>query len=68
MNDDIESVLKQCTKEFYEERIPAVIDNFNRVSNDKTAYDIIYEKYLYNDAGKLSPEEFMKALVFQDRA
>jgi hypothetical protein len=62
VNDDIEKVLKQCTKEFYEERIQAVIDNYNRVPNNKTAYDIMYEKYLINDAGKLSPEDLMKNL------
>ncbi|MFP3089896.1 hypothetical protein LQZ21_06165 [Treponema sp. TIM-1] len=62
MDDDIENVLKQCTKEFYEERIPAIIDNFNRVNSGKTANDIIYEKYLYNDVGKLSPGELLKTL------
>jgi hypothetical protein len=62
MNDNIENVLKQCTKEFYEERIPAIIDNFNMVNSGKTANDIIYEKYLYNDIGKVSPEELLKVL------
>jgi hypothetical protein len=62
MDDDIESILKQCTKEFYEERISAIIDNFDRVNNGKTAYDIIYEKYLLNDVGKLSPPKLMKDL------
>jgi hypothetical protein len=62
MNDDIETVLKQCTKEFYEERILAIIDNFNRVNKGKTGLDIIYEKYLNNDVGKLSPEELMNNL------
>jgi hypothetical protein len=56
MNDDIETRLKQYTKEFYEERIPAVIDNFNRVNSGKTANDIIYKKYLCNDVGKISPK------------
>jgi hypothetical protein len=62
MNDDIEGVLKQCTKELYEERIPAIIDNYNRVNKGKTGLDIMYEKYLYNDVGKFSPEELMKSL------
>ncbi|GHU16887.1 hypothetical protein FACS1894163_07080 [Spirochaetia bacterium] len=62
-HDDIETVLKQCTKEFYEERIPAIIDNFNRVNSDKSSSDILYEKYLKNDAGQLSPEELMNAII-----
>jgi hypothetical protein len=61
-NDDIENVLKQCTRELYEERIPAIIDNFKKVNNGKTASDIMYEKYLNNDIGKVSPEELMKIL------
>jgi hypothetical protein len=62
INDDIENVLKQCSREFYEERIPAIINNFNKVNKGKTGLDIIYEKYLYNDVGKLSPEELMNNL------
>jgi hypothetical protein len=62
MNDNIETVLKQCTKEFYEERILAVIDNFNRVNKNRNGLDVIYEKYLCNDVGKLSPEELMNNL------
>jgi hypothetical protein len=62
MHNDIEEVLKQCTKEFYEERTPAIIDNFNRVNIGKTGYDIIYEKYLCADVGKITPEELMKEL------
>jgi hypothetical protein len=62
MNDDIETILKQCTKEFYEERLSAIIDNFNMVNKGKSGLDIIYEKYLYNDVGKLSPEELMNSL------
>jgi hypothetical protein len=62
-DDNIENVLKQCTKEFYEERIPAIIDNFTRVNSGKTANDIIYEKYLYHDIGKLSPEDVMQIIL-----
>jgi hypothetical protein len=62
LNDDIETVLKQCTKEFYEERIPAILDNFKRVNKNKTGLDIIYEKYLNNDVGRLLPEKLMKII------
>jgi len=61
--DDIEQVLKKCTKEFYEERIPAVIDNFNRININKSSDDIIYEKYIHSDAGKVSPEELIKSFT-----
>jgi hypothetical protein len=63
MNDDIGNVVKQCTKEFYEKRIPAIIDNFYRVNSGKSANDIIYEYYLYNDVGKLSPRELMENIL-----
>jgi len=62
-NDDIESILKLCTKEYYEERIPAIIDNFNKVNINKSEYDLIYENYIQKDVGKLNPEEFSKLLI-----
>jgi putative lipoic acid-binding regulatory protein len=62
MTDDIEEVIKKCTKEFYEERIHAIIDNFNMVIIDKSADDIIYENYIYKDVGKLNPGELIKSL------
>ena len=62
IEDDIESILKKCTKEYYEERIPAIIENYNKVASGKSADDIMYEKYIKNDAGKLSPEELIKSL------
>ncbi|MCL2295439.1 MAG: glycosyltransferase [Spirochaetes bacterium] len=61
--DDIKDIVKKCTKEFYEERIPAIIDNFNRVNINKSANDIIYENYLKTDVGKIAPEELLKRLV-----
>jgi hypothetical protein len=66
VNDNIENVIKQCTKELYEERMPAIIDNFHRVNSGKTANDIIYENYLCHDIGKLSPEELMQIVVKSD--
>jgi hypothetical protein len=62
INDDIETVLKKCTKEFYNERIPAIIENFKKVTNGKSSDDIIYENYLSKDVGKISPEELIKLL------
>ena len=61
VSDDMEQILKKCTREYYEERIPAIIDNFNRV-NVGNADDIIYEKYIQNDVGKISPRELIESL------
>lgn len=44
--DDIEKVLKQCTKEEYERRLPAVLDNYKRVMEYKNPWDYMYLKYL----------------------
>jgi len=63
MDDDIEHILKKCTKDYYEERIPAVIENFNKVNIDKSVDDIIFEKYIQDDIGKVSPGELVKSLV-----
>jgi hypothetical protein len=62
ISDDIETVLKKCTKEFYYERITAVIDNYKKVTNGKSADDIIYENYICKDVGKISPENLIKLL------
>lgn len=43
---DIESVLKGCTKEAYEEKLPAVLDNYNRAREYVNMQDYLYEKYL----------------------
>ena len=45
--DDIKQVLKDCTKENYESRLPAILDNYNRaLEYKKNHFDTIYEKYL----------------------
>ena len=44
--DDIKEVLKQCSKEDYESRLPAVKDNYNRVLEYGSPFDYMYEKYL----------------------
>lgn len=43
---DIEKVLKQCTKEEYERRRQAVIDNYQRVQKYRNMQDYLYEQYL----------------------
>lgn len=44
---DIKEVLKQCTKEEYERRLPAILDNYRRaLEYKKSHFDTIYEKYL----------------------
>ncbi len=44
--DDIKEVLKQCSKEDYENRLPAIKDNFNRVLAYSNPLDYMYEKYI----------------------
>ncbi|MBR1486885.1 MAG: hypothetical protein IJ597_06485 [Synergistaceae bacterium] len=43
--DNIERILAQCTPEEYERRLPAVLDNYERVKEYKNPYDYLYEKY-----------------------
>ena len=43
--DDIERILAQCTPEEYEQRLPAVLENYERVKEYKNSYDFLYEKY-----------------------
>ena len=45
-NDDISTVLKQCTKEEYERRLPAILDNYQKALEYNNPYDYMYEKYL----------------------
>lgn len=44
--DDIKEVLKQCTKEEYENRLPAILDNYKRALEYKNPNDYMYKKYL----------------------
>ncbi len=44
--DRIEDVLKQCTPQEYERRLPAIIDNFHRVQRFKNPMDYMFEEYL----------------------
>ena len=44
--DNIEAVLSQCTPEEYERRLPAVLDNFERVKEYENMNDYLYRKYL----------------------
>ena len=43
---DIEKVLKQCTKEEYERRLPAILDNYKRCLEYQNPWDYLYKKYL----------------------
>ena len=54
VKDDIKQVLKQCTREEYERRLPAVLENYQKALRYAAPYDIMYEKYLSEDAEKLT--------------
>ena len=55
--EDISNVLKKCTKEYYQEHLSAVIDNYNRIKN-YNMLDNMYEKYLSNTNQINKPEDF----------
>lgn len=42
---NIENILKKCTKEYYEEHLEAVKDNYYRVHQYQNIYDWMYEHY-----------------------
>lgn len=44
--DDIAEVLKQCNEQDYEQRIPAILDNFNRVQKYVNIWDFLYDEYI----------------------
>lgn len=44
--ENIEVVLKQCTKAEYERRLPAILDNYQRVQEYRNMQDYLYEHYL----------------------
>ena len=46
--EHIENILKRCTPEEYERRLPAVIDNFNRAMRcaSQSRFDDLYIKYI----------------------
>lgn len=44
--DDVAKILKQCTKYDYEQRIPAILDNFERVHKYMNIWDLMYNQYL----------------------
>ncbi|MBR0095513.1 MAG: hypothetical protein IJP91_09560 [Synergistaceae bacterium] len=43
--DNIEKILAQCTAEEYERRLPAVIDNFERVREYENMNDYLFRKF-----------------------
>ena len=46
--ENIEKVLQQCTPAEYERRLPAVLDNFERVKEFRNMNDYMFAKYLKN--------------------
>ena len=44
--DDLRKVLAACTEREYESRLPAVVDNYNRVQQYRNMWDWLYNKYL----------------------
>ena len=44
--DNIENILKQCSRDDYEQRLPAILDNYNRVQKYLNLGDKLYEEYL----------------------
>ncbi|MBO6088105.1 hypothetical protein J6P92_07170 [bacterium] len=45
-NSDIEKVLKMCTKEEYERRLPAISENYEKSKKYANPFDYMAEKYL----------------------
>lgn len=43
--NDIENILKKCTREYYDEHIDAIVDNYNRVFQYRNVFDWLYERY-----------------------
>ena len=46
-DEEIVEVIKKCDKDMYESKIPAIIDNYNRVLNYTSLDDELYKKYNY---------------------
>jgi hypothetical protein len=44
--NDIDKILQKCTEQEYERRLPAVLDNFQRVQTYLNANDWLFETYL----------------------
>lgn len=51
-NSDIEKVIKSCTKEEYESRIPAILDNYERAKQYANSWDYLYLKYFKNKGNR----------------
>ena len=45
---NIKEILKRCTNEEYQKRLPAIIDNYFRAKKYINTWDYIYETYLQN--------------------
>ena len=44
--DDLRKVLSACTEREYKSRLPAIIDNYNRVQQYRNMWDWLYDRYL----------------------
>ncbi len=44
--DDIKDVLKQCTQEEYERRLPAILENYQKAMEYGSPIDYMYEKFI----------------------
>ena len=47
--EDIREILKKCSKQDYESRIPAIKDNFDRVQKYRNIWDFMYNEYLKDE-------------------
>lgn len=45
--DNLEEILSKCNEKDYEERLPAILDNYNRVKEKyRNSWDLLYDTYL----------------------
>lgn len=52
--NDLEKIIKMCTKEEYENRLSAILDNYNRVQEYRNMLDYLYEHFLIPQEGKVN--------------
>ena len=44
--DNIDKIIAQCNEKDYQERIPAIIDNYHRAKKYINVWDTLFEDYL----------------------
>ena len=47
--EQLDQILKNCTQEYYEQHLEAVLDNYRRAFQYRNLYDRLYEKYLISN-------------------